>query len=73
MPDRDLCYVPAAQLQRLYRARKVSPLEVMRAVLARIDAVNPRVNAYVTVARESALTAARRATAALSRRSAALG
>ena len=39
------------------------PLEVMQAVLARIDAVNPAVNAYVTVARESALAEARRATA----------
>ena len=36
----------------------------MQAVLARIDAVNPVVNAYVTVARESALAAARRATRA---------
>ncbi len=66
--DRDLCFVPATALQRLYRARKVSPLEVMQAVLARIDAVNPRVNAYVTVARESALAGARKATAALTRR-----
>lgn len=65
MGDRDLCFVPATELARLYRARKVSPLEVMRAVLARIDAVNPSVNAYVTVSRESALREARRATAAL--------
>ena len=70
MTDRDLCFVPATALQRLYRARKTSPLEVMKAVLARIDAVNPRVNAYVTVVRESALAAARKATAALTRRSA---
>ena len=42
--------------------RKVSPLEVMQAVLARIDAVNPTVNAYVTVAPESALAEARQAT-----------
>ena len=62
MPDRDLCFTPATELARLYRARKVSPLEVMQAVLARIDAVNPRVNAYVTLARESALRAARPAT-----------
>ena len=68
MPDRDLCFMPATQLVRLYRARKISPLEVMQAVLARIDAVNPRVNAYVTVARESALGMARKATAALRRR-----
>lgn len=64
----DLCFLPATELARLYRARKVSPLEVMHAVLARIDAVNPVVNAYVTVARESALAAARRATSALGRR-----
>ena len=44
----------------------------MQAVLARIDAVNPAVNAYVTVARESALAAARTATRALSRKGAAL-
>jgi amidase len=63
--DRDLCFTPASELVRLYRARKASPLEVMQAVLARIDAVNPRVNAYVTVSRESALREARKATAAL--------
>jgi amidase len=60
--DRDLCFTPATELAGLYRARKVSPLEVMQAVLARIDAVNPRVNAYVTLARASALRAARQAT-----------
>ena len=68
MPDRDLCFTPATELVRLFRARKVSPLEVMQAVFARIDAVNPRLNAYVTLARDSALRAARAATAALSRR-----
>jgi amidase len=67
----DLTFVPAVELLRLYRARKASPLEVMQAILARIDTVNPRVNAVVTLARESALREARRATAAL-RRGAAL-
>jgi amidase len=66
----DLCFVPATRLGRLYRARKVSPLEVMRAVLSRIDAVNPALNAYVTVARDSAIAAARKATAALARKAA---
>jgi amidase len=65
--DGDLCFMPATELVRLYRARKVSPSEVMRAVLARIDAVNPSVNAYVTVARQAALAAARKATSALRR------
>ncbi len=67
MSPRDLCYTPAADLVRLFRARSISPLEVMQAVLARLDSVNPAVNACVTVARESALAEARRATAALKR------
>jgi amidase len=67
MPEPDLCFTPATEFVNLYRARKVSPLEVMRAVLARIDQVNPAVNAYVTLARESALRAARAATNVLRR------
>ncbi|MBI2217348.1 MAG: amidase [Candidatus Rokubacteria bacterium] len=70
-PPRDLTFTPAVDLLKLYRARRTSPLEVMQAVLARIDAVNPKVNAVVTLARESAVREARRATAAL-RRNAAL-
>ena len=68
MTDVDLCFTPAGTLARLVRARKVSPLEITRAVLARIERVNPSVNAYCTVAAEHALAAARRATAALGRR-----
>ena len=65
---RDLCFTPAGELARLYRARKVSPLEVMQVLLERIDRINPKVNAIVTLDRESALWQARRATAALKRR-----
>jgi amidase len=64
---RDLCFTPAVELQKLYRARKASPLEVMQAILARIDAVNPAVNAIVTLVRDAALREARRATATLRR------
>jgi amidase len=71
--SRDLCFTPATELARLYRSRKISPLEVMRAVLERLDRVNPLVNAVVTLARETAIGQARRATATLTRRSAALG
>lgn len=67
MPERDLCLTPATELVKLYRAKEVSPLEVMQAVLARVDQVNPQVNAYVTVAREAALRASRAATRALRR------
>jgi amidase len=64
---RDLCYTPATELARLYRSRLVSPLEVMQAVLARLDSVNPAVNACVTVVRESALAEARKATGSMKR------
>jgi len=68
--SRDLTFAPAVELLRLYRARKASPLEVMQTALARIDAVNPRVNAVVTLAADAALWEARRATAALKRNAA---
>ena len=68
MTDTELCFTPATALAALIRRRKVSPLEVTRAVLARIEKVNPPLNAYCTVAAEQALEAARRATAALTRR-----
>src|SRR5215475_1550040 len=70
---RDLCFTPATELQRLYRRGQTSPLEVMEAVLARVDAVNPKLNAIVTLTRESALREARAATAALRRKSKTLG
>jgi amidase len=63
----DLCFTPATHLVSLVRRRKVSPLELTRAVLARIERVNPALNAYCTVAADQALAAARAATRALTR------
>ncbi len=68
MTHDDLCFTPATELVSLIRRRKVSPLEVMKAVLARIERVNPPLNAYCTVAAEQAIDTAKRATAALKRR-----
>ena len=73
MTNDELCFTPATALVPLIRRRKVSPLELMKAVLARIERVNPSLNAYCTVAAEQALAAARRATAALGKRGAVLG
>src|SRR5215468_1015731 len=70
---RDLCFTPATELQRLYRRGAAPPLEVMQAVLARVDTVNSSLNAIVTLARESALAEARKATAALKRRGSKVG
>src|SRR5687768_10179862 len=67
MPTTDPTLASAVELLRRFRARRLSPLELMQATLARIDAVNPRVNAMVTLDRDGALREARRATAALRR------
>jgi aspartyl-tRNA(Asn)/glutamyl-tRNA(Gln) amidotransferase subunit A len=53
----------ALDLSRAYAGKKLSPVEVTAAILARIDAVNPQVNAYCLVDHEGALAAARAAEA----------
>jgi Asp-tRNA(Asn)/Glu-tRNA(Gln) amidotransferase A subunit family amidase len=67
MHSADLCYLPATTLADLIRTREVSPVEVVDAVLARIETVNPRLNAYCTVAADQARVAARDAEARLAR------
>src|SRR6516165_726447 len=49
MPDTDLCYLSAADLAARIRARKVSPVEVVDALAQRIERLNPKLNAYVTL------------------------
>jgi amidase len=58
---------PATELARLIRARTLSAREVVEAHLARIEAVNHRVNAIVTLVAEAALDDARRADARAAR------
>ena len=62
----DLIYFDATNLAELIRTREVSPVEVMQAHLDRIEAVNPKVNAIVTIA-DDGLRSARKAEAALLR------
>jgi aspartyl-tRNA(Asn)/glutamyl-tRNA(Gln) amidotransferase subunit A len=56
-------YLSAAALAEAYRAGKLSPVEVCEALLARLDALQPRLNAFCLVDRDGALTAARAAEA----------
>jgi aspartyl-tRNA(Asn)/glutamyl-tRNA(Gln) amidotransferase subunit A len=65
-PHAELCYLDATELARRIRARDVSPVEVTRAHLERIAAVNPAINAIVTP-NDRALDEARDAEAALMR------
>lgn len=60
MEDSEIGYLGVSQLAALYRARKLSPVEVAKAVLARMEAVEPRVNAMMRFTPEHALAAARR-------------
>ena len=60
----------AAQLAAAVRARDVSARETVEAHLARIEAVNPRLNAVTVVLAEQALAAAGRADEAVARREA---
>ena len=70
MTNDALCFTPATKLASMIRRREISPLDLTRAVLDRIERVNPPLNAYCTVAAEAALAAARGATRALVRRAA---
>ncbi len=49
------------QLSERIRSRAVSPLEVTRDCLERVEKLNPRLNAFITVTADAALTDARRA------------
>jgi len=57
----DPCLHPASEQARLVRAGELSAVELVRAHLARIEALNPAVNAIVTVVAEQATDAARAA------------
>ena len=51
----------ARELSALVQRRAVSPVEIVEGVLARIDECQPRINAFITVAHDLALDAAREA------------
>jgi aspartyl-tRNA(Asn)/glutamyl-tRNA(Gln) amidotransferase subunit A len=57
----DLCYTPATELSKLIRSKSLSPVELIKAVLDRIDRLNPKINAFCTVTHELALAQAKRA------------
>ena len=57
----ELCALGVGELGRLYRAGKVSPVDVTAPTLARITGLNPELRAYLAVDEEAALAAARAA------------
>lgn len=65
MHDTPLAFLSLTEVARLLKRRAVSPVEVTRAVLDRIAAVNARLNAFLTITADEALAAARRAERAI--------
>ena len=56
-------FTPVRELGELVRTKQVSPVEVAQAFIARIEAVDPRIGAFVTPTPELALEAAKAAEA----------
>ena len=59
----ELCYLGIAEASALLRERKLSPVELTEALLARIDRLDKSCHAFVTPTPEAALAAARQAEA----------
>jgi aspartyl-tRNA(Asn)/glutamyl-tRNA(Gln) amidotransferase subunit A len=61
MVSSDIAFLSAAETANAMRTKQVSPVEVVQAYLARIERLNTTLHAYITVLRDTALSAARRA------------
>lgn len=67
MPTPEICFLSAAELVRLVRAKELSVREMVESHLARIERFNPQVNAVVTLTAEQAMDRAHAADDALAR------
>lgn len=63
----DLCYTAAADLVKMIRSKQLSPVELTRVVLERIQHMNGKLNAFCTITADAALERAREAEAAVMR------
>ena len=55
MSNDELTRLSAVELAAVIRMRKVSPVEVTKGVLARIERLNPALNVFVTLHTKAAL------------------
>jgi len=58
---KEICWMSGVELTEAYKQKKISPVEVIRHLLERIETLNPALNALVTVLPEKALAAAQEA------------
>ena len=65
MTDSDVAFASIEEIGKLFRKRKLSPVELTKLMLVRIERLNPKLNAYLTVTAEGALVQAKKAEAEL--------
>ncbi len=65
MNETELAFATIAEIARLFRGGKLSPVELTELMLARIERSNTKLNAYITVTDELARVQAKRAEAEL--------
>jgi aspartyl-tRNA(Asn)/glutamyl-tRNA(Gln) amidotransferase subunit A len=61
MHETELVFATIAEVAKLFRTGKLSPVELTELMLSRIEQVNPKLNAYITVTTELARSQAKRA------------
>lgn len=66
--DTDLAFASISEIARLFRKRKLSPIELTKLMLSRISKLDVRLNSFITVTPELALEQAKQAERELSGR-----
>ena len=61
MDNLEICYMSVIEMVKAIEDKQLSPVEIMDAVLSRIERLNPKINAYCTLVAESARKQAREA------------
>jgi aspartyl-tRNA(Asn)/glutamyl-tRNA(Gln) amidotransferase subunit A len=61
VPQDDLCFLSIREAAKLLRQRKISPVDLVEAALARIEGLNPGLNSFITITADRARRRARAA------------
>ena len=61
LPSSDLHWLSVAKMAEAIAAKELSPVELMQALLARVEKLDPRLNAFIKVDGDQALAAAQAA------------
>ncbi|MEE8413281.1 MAG: amidase family protein, partial [Dehalococcoidales bacterium] len=61
MDNKEICFMSVVEMREAIKTKRLSPVEIMDAILSRIERLNPEVNAYCTLLAESARKQAKEA------------